>query len=268
VLFLPGCPDSRLVARTGEAAAHRAAVRLVAVNRPGYGRSGRYPSDHLSVARDLVAAADRLGIGRFAVLGMSIGSPYALACAARHAERVSRVGVVASPAMPTAPDSPWHRDRLPDGQHAFIERLAGTTVDEAVALLRPDFLAYVARMAPEDPDDTALARRYVDELDPLDAGLVAALPAAEVAEVSREALTCPDGYLRDAAVTFRAWAFEPERIRCPVRLWYGGLDTNATVPNGEWLARRVPGAVLTVRDDAAHLGTLLRQWDEILTALR
>src|SRR5581483_7213701 len=118
------------------------------VNRPGYGQSDPYPSDHLSVADDLVHAADRLGVPRFALVGMSVGGPYALACAARHPDRVTAVGVVAAPAMYTAPDAP---------RHPLADRLAGTPVDEAVAVLRPDFTAYVSRMAPEDPDDAALA---------------------------------------------------------------------------------------------------------------
>jgi pimeloyl-ACP methyl ester carboxylesterase len=131
-------------------------------------------------------------------------------------------------------------------------------------LLRKDFLEYVSRMAPEDPDDAALARRYVDVLDPYDAPLVAALAVPDVANGVREALSCPDGYLRDAAVTFRPWPFRLDGIRCPVRLWYGEFDSN--VHNGQWLAWQVPGSALTVLDGAGHLGTLLGHWDEILAA--
>ena len=39
VFFLHGCPDTRRAAFSGAEAARRAGVRLVAVNRPGYGRS-------------------------------------------------------------------------------------------------------------------------------------------------------------------------------------------------------------------------------------
>jgi pimeloyl-ACP methyl ester carboxylesterase len=50
VFFLHGCPDSRLAASSGDAAARRAGVRIVAVNRPGYGRSDPHDCDHASVA--------------------------------------------------------------------------------------------------------------------------------------------------------------------------------------------------------------------------
>jgi pimeloyl-ACP methyl ester carboxylesterase len=60
VFFLHGCPDTRHAAYCGDAAARRTGVRLIAVNRPGYGLSTEAASDHLSVAENVAAAADLL----------------------------------------------------------------------------------------------------------------------------------------------------------------------------------------------------------------
>ncbi len=57
VFFLHGCPDTRRAAFSGDGAARRAGVRLVAVNRPGYGRSEPCASGHASVADDTLAVA-------------------------------------------------------------------------------------------------------------------------------------------------------------------------------------------------------------------
>jgi pimeloyl-ACP methyl ester carboxylesterase len=252
VLFLPGCPDSRLVARSGEAAARRAGVELIGVNRPGYGRSTPAASGHLSVAADLVAAADLLGLSRFALAAMSLGGPYALAAAARHPDRVSAVAAVASPSPEPAFWRPGQSDLRP------------LSVDEAVAVLRPEFESFAARMNPEDPDDDALAARWVDGLPPLDLTAMKALPVADLAAAAREALGRPDGYLRDAAATFRPWEFRPEDVRSPVRLWYGKHDTATQLGNGEWLAGHIPGAGITVDPGTAHLSTLLAHWGQIL----
>ena len=92
IFFMHGCPDCRLAARTGEAAARRTGVRLVAVNQPGYGRSDSHESGQVSVADDTLAVADVLGIEQFAVLGMSVGGIYAVACAALHPDRVTAMG--------------------------------------------------------------------------------------------------------------------------------------------------------------------------------
>jgi pimeloyl-ACP methyl ester carboxylesterase len=268
IFFLHGCPDSRLAARTGEAAALRAGVHLVAVNRPGYGRSDPDESGHFSVADDTAAVADGLGIDRFAVLGMSVGGPYALACAARHPDRVTAAGVVAAPAIASELDPPCHRDDLSPAEQAFFARLAVSTVAESIELFRPDFEAYVAGIAPGDDDDVALARRWMDGLHPIDTALLAAVPADDLAAAAREALASTNGYLRDAATTFRTWEFRPEDVRCPTWLMYGELDTNAPPRNGEWLAERIPNATLIVRQQTPHLATLHAHWDEILTTLR
>jgi pimeloyl-ACP methyl ester carboxylesterase len=268
VFFLHGCPDSRLAACSGDQAARRAGVRLLAVNRPGYGRSDPDESGHLSVADDTIAVADQLGIGRFAVLGMSLGGPYALACAARHADRISAVGVVAGPAMASGLDPPFHRDDLSPAKHAFFTKVAECTVAEAVELFRPEFEEYVEQVAPRRRDDIGLAGRVIQELHPLDAELMTGLPVGDVAAAAREALGSSHGYLRDAAVTFRRWDFRPEDVSCPVWLWYGDLDANAPVRNGRWLADHMTDATLVVRERTAHLSTLLQHWDEILTTLR
>ena len=278
VFFLHGCPDTRHAAYTGDAAARRTGVRLVAVNRPGYGESDADASTHQSVADDLAFVADRLRIERFAVLGMSVGGPYALACAARHPERVTAVGVAAAPASVPELDPPYHRDDLDPSGQEFFARLARSTPDEAVDAMRADFEAYVAQLNPADPDDAALARRFLSELDPRDAELISRPgPVVEerplgsqsaIAASIREALVNPAGYLRDAAISFRAWDFRPEGIECPAFLWYGELDRNASVRNGHWLAERIPRATLAIREQTTHLAVLHENWEEILTALR
>jgi pimeloyl-ACP methyl ester carboxylesterase len=240
----------------------------VAVNRPGYGRSDPHESGHASVADDTVDIADALGVDRFAVLGMSVGGPYALACAARHPDRVTAAAVVAGPAVVPELDPPWHRDDLTPQQQAHFIELAARTVPEAVELMRPEFEEYVARTAPQDGDDVALAGRLMQGLHPQDAALLGALPPADVAAGAREALARTDGYLRDAAVTFRSWEVRPELVACPTWLWYGELDANASVRNGRWLAEHIPGATLVVRERTTHLSTLLLHWDEILATLR
>src|SRR5262245_62111525 len=57
-------------------------VRLIGIDRPGYGRSthqgGRRYCDWPA---DVLAVADELGIGRFGILAYSTGGPYAIACA-------------------------------------------------------------------------------------------------------------------------------------------------------------------------------------------
>jgi pimeloyl-ACP methyl ester carboxylesterase len=247
VLFFHGCPDTRWAARTGEDAARASGVRLLCVNRQGYGRSSRAPSTHASAADDALQVADALGIGEVAALGMSVGGGYAAACAAGHPDRVTALGVVATLPPP---------DQAPD-----------ESVEEAMRRMAPEFAEYVAGLAPQDADDSALVDRFAAGLPPQDADLLrAATTTADLAASVREALVDPEGYLRDAALTFRPWPFDLDAVRCPTILWYGASDRRA-LPGGPWLAERVPQAELVVTPGRTHLATLLGSWPEILASL-
>ena len=248
VLFFHGCPDTRWAARSGAEAARRSGVRLVCVNRPGYGRSSPAASTHASVADDAATVLDDLGIGAVAVLGMSVGGAYAAGFAARHPDRVGALGVVGSLPMPTTSEPP------------------GSTVAEAMAAFRPEFEAWAGSMDVTDPDDEAVAARWAASLPEQDAALVTARPAHEVAASAREALASYDGYLRDAALTFRPWDVDVSAVRCPTWLWYGGADERA-LPGADWFAARIPHATVTIRPGVTHWATLAAYWEDILTTL-
>ena len=71
----------------------RAAVRLIALDRPGIGRCDPCHHDRLlDWPEKVVEVAGALKKRKFAVLGMSAGGPYALACAARIPHRLTACG--------------------------------------------------------------------------------------------------------------------------------------------------------------------------------
>lgn len=246
VAVLHGCPDTRHVAMTGDAAARAVGVRLLCVNRPGYGRSTTHASTHGSVADDLAGVASGLGHEGFAVLGMSVGGAYAVATAARHPDRVTALGLVAT---------------QPPGARS-------EAVEELVADLAPEFLQWRAGVDPADPSDDALAARWLTMLPPDDADLVAALGPAEVAASVREALAVPDGYLRDAALLHRPWQHGPAEVLCGVHAWFGELDDRSGVEAAADLLAGFGEVEVVVRPRTTHLATLVAHWPDVLTTVR
>ena len=266
VLFFHGCPDTRRAAASGHHAAQRLGIRLVAANRPGYGASTPAAPSYRTVADDAVALADELGLDEVGVLGMSVGGTFALACAAYHPHRVRAAALVATPGEAPRMDPPWTRDDLdPDGR-AWFAALADGDLADNVEAVRPGFLEFRSRVAPEDPDDSALAERWVGGLPDEDRSLLADRSPADLAADAREALLVPEGYLNDAALVFHRWPFEVVDVRCPVTLWYGERDANAPPRNGRWLAERLPDATLQVLAGHGHLESLLRTWPEVLSS--
>ncbi len=160
VLFFHGCPDTRWAARFADAAARVAGVRLLCVNRPGYGLSSRADSTHASVADDAAAVLDLLGIREVAALGMSVGGAYAAAFAVRHADRARALGIVAT---------------LP------MNGTAEESIEQAMEHARPEFEAWASRIDVADADDAALAGRWAGSLPEQDAAIVRRLPVPDVA---------------------------------------------------------------------------------------
>jgi class 3 adenylate cyclase/predicted esterase len=68
-------------------------VSWVSMDKRGSGLSGRNPTDYSLDARvsDVIAVADDVGLATFALGGMSEGGPIALALAAKHPDRVTRL---------------------------------------------------------------------------------------------------------------------------------------------------------------------------------
>lgn len=267
VMFLHGTPDCRLTARTGDAAALRTGVHLVAVNRPGYGRSDPAESGLASVADDTAAVADSLGVHRFAVLGVAGGGPYALASAVRHPDRIAAVGVVAGPGVLPELDPPALTDQEPVADDLELRAyLAAGDEEAAVELLSRRVLALADRVL--DDDDLEVARRWCEGWPAADTELLESLPPGEVAAGVRECLATPVGFVRDGLATLGDWELRPEDVPSPAWLWYGAADPEVPPRHGRWLAEHVPGSTLLVREDTAHLETLLLHWDEMLATLR
>lgn len=257
VIFFHGTPGSRLDAGPLASAAETAKVRLLAPDRPGYGLSD--PSEAMSVAgwaADVAEMADQLGLGQFAVAGISGGGPYALACAARLAGRVSAAAAIA-PAVPVG----MRGDRA--------EMHAANRLADAVAAKVPNLepalhraLAFVVRRYPG-----IYLRLGMRFLPPADRRAMADPEMRRTfqnsaAEQFRQG---PSGTLGDRRID-RDWGFEPREIRVPVYHWHGNEDRNVPLREGRRLAEAIPTARLEVVAGEGHL-LIPAHWPAILDDL-
>src|SRR6202022_3250873 len=107
VFWLHGTPGARRQIPTeGRVFAEEADIRLIGIDRPGIGASTPYQYPNvLAFAEDIRTVADTLGIDKMAVVGLSGGGPYTLACAAAMPERVVAAGVLRGRATAAGPDA-------------------------------------------------------------------------------------------------------------------------------------------------------------------
>ncbi|MBX3313390.1 MAG: alpha/beta hydrolase [Actinobacteria bacterium] len=263
VLFVHGTPDSRRARHPDDGVAARLGVRLVAVDRPGFGSSTADPTATVgSIADDLVALADHLDVSAWRPFAWSAGSVYALALAARHPDRVARVAVAAGLVPFEAYATPGILDDA-DGGRWMVAELG--------AELGPAGLAEAAApMVAPWPCDDALARDHLRETaDPFRRAELASVPGAEDAMVHGLVDSVADGLagiVRDVELQVEPPDVDWSAVACPVDLTYGARDTTAPPSFGHWWAGRLRWAELTVVPDAGHL-VALTHWERILTTL-
>jgi pimeloyl-ACP methyl ester carboxylesterase len=260
VLYQHGIPGSRLDVAVGaaEAAGHR--VRLIALDRPGIGLSDFRPGYRMiDWPPDVVEAADRLGLERFAVLGHSAGVPFALACAAVAPDRLTCCGVV-SGAAPADRREAWTGmsagnrfsyflgSRLPWLSHLQFALMARVMRGNPAAAMRQ--MQRLARGA-----DGAFLKDHPDFI-------------GAMASSSRESFRQGSkGVEWQFGLTTRPWGFALEQVAVPVHLWHGEADRNAPPAMGRYLARTVPGCQARFLPGEGHLSALGNHLGEILETL-
>ena len=262
VIHQHGGPGSRLEVRLMEAAAIRAGLCLIGVDRPGIGGSTPHKARTLRQwPADVQALADHLGAERFAVTGWSEGGPYAIACAAGlSGVRLRQVVSVAGGSYGAFGDnwaSPLQNrvDRL--GGWLCLHMHPGfRLMYEALAWDAVHFPAsYLQQLkAAVGDDDRAL---FEDST-----------VAARFLESSRECFRQGSaGLVEDATLLYRDWGLALERIAVPVAFWQGTDDRLVPTAINRPLADAIPGATWHEVPAAGHC-VMLRRIDDILSLCR
>ena len=258
VFFFHGTPGSRFF-RPPDEITVRAGVRLICVERPGYGESTFQPGRRIpDWPADIAQLADHLGIPKFAVAGHSGGGPYVSACACALPERVTAAAVLSGAGPVDAPGI----TRNMSATNKF-----GILVGPFIPwpLWRLLVWVFYHRRA-DDPDaeiDRGNGRRPPADDEQMRRPEVRATCIQSEVEASRPGLR---GLAWDARLLTRPWGFRLEDIRVPVHLWHGDTDDQATIPMARYVADKIPGSKITICENEAHL-LLFPHWEEILIQL-
>ena len=262
VIYFHGTPSSRLQAVSGHDAAVRQGVRLIAANRPGYGAAPDAPASLSSVAKDTLALANGLGLDQFAVLGVSGGGPYALACGALAPERVAAVGVAVG-------IGPWRLIDPPETNpvdRAALELADAGDVAAALAEFRRAATQDYASML--ELDDEAMMDEFISPVPEPERAIFTPQMRVLWAADLREALTSYDGCARDNLAWGGDWDLDLAAVSSPTWLWYGEEDRIVPVDHGRWLHERIAPSTLVVRPGCGHGGAVFPFWDDMLETLR
>jgi pimeloyl-ACP methyl ester carboxylesterase len=245
-----GMPGSRYVLKSAEEAACAAGVRLIAPERPGYGFSQVHPQGTLlSYTDDVLQLADALGLDRFAVMGVSGGGPYAVACAAQLSQRLTSAAVVSGIGPLSVPHSTQgmqRPNRIMFTVGRFSPALTGFLLPRLIKSSLPTLDKHV--QAGTSPSS---------DISPE----VFAIMAADQREAIRAG---GQGIIFDMKMLWRPWGFKLEDIGTPVQLWHGEADDLAPARLAHYLADRIANCQATFYPGEGHTDPLTRHIHDII----
>ena len=255
IFYFHGFPSSRIdwpLFDTGAIAA-RLNARIIAADRPGYGLSDfKRGRKLLDWPDDVIELANALQIERFAVLGISGGGPYALACAYKIPERLTTAVVACGMGPFEAPGAKEGTAMLLPGKFPMTRDL---------------FLMLMAKGFKGNPD--RFLSRMKDTVGEPDKLL---LSQPEIAQAftcgMREAFRSGiRGASWDAVLYKRPWQYRVQDISMRIHLWHGALDTQVPESVGQYIASALPDCHANFLPDEAHISLAHNHIEELLSIL-
>ncbi|MFY9975973.1 MAG: alpha/beta fold hydrolase [Chromatiaceae bacterium] len=235
VVYCHGFPSSRREALLLEPTARGCGVRILAPDRPGCGDSDHQPGRGLDDwAGDVAALADHLGLARFAVLGVSGGAPYALACAWRLPTRVSACALV-------CPLGPVYLGEILSAM-AWPSRLLLGSAQRAPWVPPLLFGGLVALARPE----------------------VKAILGAAVRDAMQHGAR---GALEDVRLYTSPWGIPLHEIQHAVHLWHGESDGTVPIAHAHWYEQHLSRPRAHYLPAEGHYSLPLRHAGAILASL-
>jgi pimeloyl-ACP methyl ester carboxylesterase len=236
----------------------RVGIRYIALSRPGFGRSDPCPGRRIAdFPGDVERVADRLGLGRFALVGVSAGGPYALACARALPDRAAATAAVSS----LSPLCPPHAGRsMPVHLRLALRAL----------VRKPDLAArggtHAMRIIERRPH--AVARLCRAGATPSDRELLAAAEGGSAAIESFLAAASGGvrGMIDDYVTVCSAWGFDLRDVLGEVHVWHGEQDRFVPVEHARALAAALPRCRATFDAQDGHF-FFRRRLNEVLGAL-
>jgi pimeloyl-ACP methyl ester carboxylesterase len=261
VFFCHGWPSSRSMGVLSHEAALDLRLRIISADRPGINEStfqqNRTLLDWPPLLRELAA---NLGIGRFRMLAISGGAPYAYVSAWAMPNQVEAIAVVSG----VPPISELNGS---DGLLRLYRWMLALYRDRPKLLEQCFYLArpFVSARLP-----IRFRPMLLKFLQPCDAAVLRDSRAFEACfESARRAWSASaEGVMVDAEIYARPWPFALEDVRVPVRLWHGMTDRSFSYRLAQQVAMSLPDCRAHFIERAGHYSLPIRHMHSILADLK
>ncbi|WOE74020.1 alpha/beta fold hydrolase [Alterisphingorhabdus coralli] len=255
--YFHGTPSSRLEAGFADAAALDHGLRLIAIDRPGFGQSDFLPGrKFIDWPDDVIALADYLGVGAFGVAGHSGAGPHLFACGAMISpERLKFIGAL-GPWGPIATADTANSLNALDRSYMAIARQLPWTMHAAfapigwAALYWPDLFFGIMKANVSAADKAMLEQPEILHI---------------FRQTEKEAFRQGSrGPAHEALIAYQDWGFDITDVRVPTYIWLGDEDIFVPQSMGRYLAQHIPNAELHMVPGKGHLN--IENWHDIFAA--
>ncbi|MFE8702843.1 alpha/beta fold hydrolase [Cytobacillus sp. FJAT-54145] len=264
VLFFHGTPGSRLLYLDDDDVAKSLGVRLISIERPGFGLSTPKPNRTLlDWADDVSEVADQFNLHKFSIIGVSGGGAFAAACAFKLSERLHSATLIASA-------TPFPNGKPPKSMMT-ANKLAFILDKKAPWLMRASYRLHKKIMT-EKPEkyirDTKKGNKHLNEWDrkflQTDEDVKAMM--LHLGEAFRMSV---DECVNEPVLLSKPWGFSASEIKTPVYVWHGENDKMSPFDEMKKLAASIPDCETNYIPGAGHFVSEDEQiWREILGKIK
>ena len=263
-LFLfHGLNSSRLEVIIANESMFRSSIRCIGIDRPGIGLSSFQKNRTvLDFVDDVEALTKHLSIEKFLLLGVSAGTPYALACSYKIPHKIIACGIISG----VAPVFTFGLKEMAKESRAFI-----SLAQKVPWLIKYIFWFLHGRLSQNSLKEDQFLESIMFALDDVDKKLIG-LTHAKRALLK----TFKEGYKQgskgvayDGVLVFgKPWGFELEEIDfMPIHLYHAEKDKGIPLSMVQGMREKLTGATLKIYRDEGHLSIIFNQLDDIMDTL-
>jgi pimeloyl-ACP methyl ester carboxylesterase len=260
VVYCHGTPGSAAEGELADTAARRYRLRVIALDRPGYGDVP--PAFEMGYSAWGKATARFLaenGIAHYGLLAVSGGAPNALALASVDSQHVAALSLVCGLGPLTEPELAQSAGglvrwmlRQAERNLDTLDRLALRPLSAFVRTL-PFAAVMLMQLYNSRPDRRTLSRPDTRRM--------------LARSLQRACHQGSAGVKRDLRLMLKKWDFNPAEVSIPVKLWHGMDDRMLFPEHGRWLAHHLDCAELTLLEGEGHFSLPIGRVDMILKDL-
>jgi pimeloyl-ACP methyl ester carboxylesterase len=264
VLFFHGTPGSRLVFLEDDETSKELGIRLISLDRPGFGLSTPKPNRSvLDWVNDVEEVADLLKLEKFSVIGVSGGGAYAAACAHQLPERVHTAALVSS-------TTPFINGRAPKTMMR-ANRIAFFLAKYVPWLLKASYRAQ-KKLIEEQPEkfmkQTKEGNKHLNESDRQFIQTEEQLKSL-VLHLGEAFRVSVDECVNEPVLLTKPWEFSQSDIQIPVDVWHGQNDLMAPFAEMDKWAKSIPHCETHYIPGAGHfLADDEKTWKNILESIK